>query len=222
MIRLLIADDHEIVRHGLRLMFGATADIVVAGEVSRSGEVVGAVLELRPDVVLLDLRMPGPRAVEVVRELKRESRRPVRVLILTGVDEQHDVLEAVQAGADGYALKHSSPAQLEQAVRAVASGQSYLDPAVAGGVMSAAREKAAARASSPWNLSRRELEVLELMGASLKNDEIARRLFISEETVRTHVKSILKKTGKRHRMEAVLAAISAGVIDLPEPAGITR
>ncbi len=221
MIRLLIADDHEVVRHGLKLMFGASDDFQVLGEASRADEVVSAVQRLRPDVVLLDLRMPGPRSADVVREVKRRPDAP-RVLVLTGIDDQRDVLEAVQAGADGYALKQISAARLQDAVRAIASGQSYLDPGVASGVMSAARERTSGRRANPWNLSRRELEVLEQMGASLSNDEIARRLFISEETVRTHVKSILKKTGRRHRMEAVLAAIAAGVIDLAEPAGITR
>jgi DNA-binding NarL/FixJ family response regulator len=216
-IRLVIADDHDVVRHGLALMFAATDDIVVVGEAASGGEVLHIVRERHPDVILLDLRMPGLEGIEALKRLKR-LQQPPRVLVLTGVDDRHDVLEAVSAGADGYALKQISPAQLQEAVRAVAAGQSYLHPGITGQVLAAARRKTGMRSSDPWGLSRRELEVLELMGRSLTTDEIASRLFIGEETVRTHVKSILKKMGKRHRMDAVLAAAAAGVIDLSEPA----
>lgn len=221
MIRLLVADDHEVVRYGLTLMFETTEDIKVVGQAADGGAVLEKVRTLRPDVVLLDLRMPGLDGNEVLRRLKRLP-QPPRVLVLTGIEGRHDVLDAVAAGADGYALKQISPGQLQEAVRAVAAGQSYLHPGVTGQVLSAARRRAGIYGPDPWNLSRREREVLELMGHSLPTDEIASRLFISEETVRSHIKSILKKTGKKHRMDAVLAAVAAGVIELSEPAGFTR
>ncbi len=220
MISLLIADDHEVVRHGLQLMFATTDDLVVIGE-SAGGDLIDRVRELQPDVVLLDLRMPGVNGTDVLKSLKRLP-EPPRVLVLSGVDDQQDVLEALTAGADGYALKQISPTQLQEAVRAVAAGQSYLHPGVTRQVLSAARRRAGLRGADPWNLSRRELEVLELLARSLATDEIATRLFIGEETVRTHVKSILRKMGKRHRIDAVLAAVAAGVIDLGETVGFTQ
>ena len=212
-IRVLIADDHEVVRHGLQLMFESAGGFEVVGQAGSGAEVVDRVRALRPDVVLLDLRMPGLGGLDALKTLKRLYPAP-RVLILTGSDGRHDVLEAVAVGADGYALKQISPVQLQEAVRAVARGESYLHPGVTGQVLTAARKRAGVYGADPWNLSRRERDVLELMAQSLATDEIASRLFISEETVRTHIKAILKKTGKKHRMDAVLAAVAEGVVEL--------
>lgn len=214
MIRILIADDHEIVRQGLALMFEPSPDIEVVGTAASGEEAIRRAGELRPDVILLDLRMPGMGGLAALRVLA-ESVPPAPVLVLTGIDGPQEVLEAVQAGAAGYLLKQTSVAHLRDAIHAVAAGQAYLDPVVTGEVLSLARQ-GLRDSGGPWHLSRRELEVLNLVAQGLSNREVAGRLFLSEETIRSHVKATLRKMGKKHRLEAVLAALQAGLLESPQ------
>ncbi len=211
MIRILIADDHEIVRQGLALMFEPSPDIEVAGTAASGEEAISRARELRPDVILLDLRMPGMGGLAALRIL-RESEPKARVLVLTGIDGPQEVMEAVQAGAAGYVLKQTSVALLSEAIHAVAAGHAYLDPAVTSDVLSLARQ-GLHESGGPWHLSQRELEVLNLVAEGLSNREVAGRLFLSEETIRSHVKTTLRKMGKKHRLEAVLAALQAGLLE---------
>lgn len=216
-IRVLIVDDHEVVRQGLQLMLEATDDLRVVGHASTGEQALERVAALRPDLLLLDLRLPGRDGIKVLRQIKR-SQPNTKVLVLTGIDTRHEVLEAIAAGADGYALKQISARQLVDAIRAVAAGQSYLHPAVTSGVVTAARDRLRPDTTG-WGLSRRELDVLALMARGYGNADIARQLFISQETVRSHVKSVMRKMGKKHRVEAVLAAVAAGLVEL-QPADV--
>ena len=176
-----------------------------------SGEkVVDLIDTLEPDVVLLDLHMPGIGGIEALR-LVRQHGATARVLVLTGVVGDQEALGAISAGADGYGLKHAPSAQLRVAIRALAAGQAYVDPAVTNTVLSFARQ-GFREAGGPWHLSRREMEVLELVAEGLGNREIAVRLFLSEPTVRSHIKTTLRKMGKRHRLEAVLTALQVGLL----------
>jgi DNA-binding NarL/FixJ family response regulator len=211
MIRLVIVDDHEMVRQGLQLMFSADEDIEVVATAASGEEAVDVIDSLQPDVVLMDLHMPGIGGMGALR-LLRQHGATARVLVLTGIGGDQDALAAVSAGAAGYLLKQAPVAELGVAIRAVAAGQAYLDPAVTGVVLGFARQ-GFRDAGGPWHLSRRELEVLELIAEGLSNREIAGRLFVSEETVRTHIKSTLRKMGKKHRLEAVLAALQVGLLD---------
>ncbi len=221
MITAVIADDHEVVRRGVRLIFEASPDVRVVGEAGTGDQAVEQVLRHHPDVLILDLRMPGMGGPEVIKAVKAAA-PATRVLVLTGIDSPPQVLSAVEAGADGYSLKEMSAAQLQEAVRAVGSGNAYLHPSVAGQVMAAARRSSQVAMKVPWGLSPRELEVLRLMGLGLDTDQIAGRLFIGQETVRSHVKAVLRKMGRRNRLDAVMAAIGAGIIELGQPAGETK
>ncbi len=214
MIRLLIADDHEMVREGLQLMFNSDRDIEVVATAASGEEAVSLVAALQPDVVLMDLHMPGISGMGALQQLQ-QNRSTARVLVLTGIAGEQEALAAISAGASGYVLKQVPVAQLGMAIRAVAAGQAYLDPAVTGTVISLARQ-GFKLAGGPWHLSQRELEVLDLIAAGLGNREIAARLFLSEETVRSHVKNTLHKMGKKHRLEAVLAAMAVGLLDRGE------
>ncbi len=214
MIRLLIADDHEMVREGLQLMFESDRDIEVVAQAASGEETVSLVAAVQPDVVLMDLHMPGIGGMGALHRM-REDGSTARVLVLTGVAGDQEALAAISAGASGYVLKQVPVAQLKVAIRAVAAGQAYLDPTVTNTVISLAR-KGFKLAGGPWHLSQRELEVLDLVAAGLGNREIAARLFLSEETVRSHVKNALRKMGKKHRLEAVLAAMEVGLIDRGE------
>ncbi len=214
MIRLVIADDHEMVREGLQLMFESDRDVEVVGQAGSGEETVALVSALQPDVVLMDLHMPGIGGMGALRRLQEDGSK-ARVLVLTGVAGDQEALAAISAGASGYVLKQVPVAQLRVAIRAVAAGQAYLDPTVTGTVISLARQ-GYKLAGGPWHLSRRELEVLDLVAAGLGNREIAGRLFLSEETVRSHVKNALRKMGKKRRLEAVLAALEVGLLDRGE------
>ncbi|MHB8313762.1 MAG: response regulator [Candidatus Dormibacteria bacterium] len=211
MIRVLIADDHELVRQGLSLMFGPSPDIEVVGTAASGEEALLRAAELEPDVILMDLRMPGMGGLAALRMLQQRGSM-AKVLVLTGVDGPQEVMGAVQAGAAGYLVKQTSVAHLVDAIRAVAAGQSYLDPAVTGEILSLAR-RGFREVGGPWHLSQRELEVLGLAAQGLSNREIAGRLFLSDETIRTHIKNTLRKMGKKHRLEAVLAALQVGLLD---------
>ena len=211
MIRLLIADDHPIVRDGLSGMFSAEPDVEVVGEAADGAEAVRLAGLLRPDVILMDLRMPGMGGAAAIDELARRG-STARVLVLTTYDTDDHVISAIEAGATGYLLKDAPRAELLRAVQAAARGEAVLAPAVASRLMG--RVRAPEPAAEP--LSQRELEVLGLLSTGNANKEIAARLFISEATVKTHLLHIYAKLGVSDRAAAVGEAFNRGLLR-PEP-----
>ncbi|MFJ8957799.1 response regulator [Lentzea sp. NPDC102401] len=205
MITLLIVDDHPVVRDGLRGMFGADPRFEVVGEAADGAEAVATGERLRPDVILMDLRMPGTDGVAAIRELA-ERGVPSRVLVLTTYDTDSHVLPAIEAGATGYLLKEAPREELVRAVEAAARGQAVLSPTVATRLLSQVRKPA------PAPLSQRELEVLELIAQGATNREAGKRLFISETTVKTHLLHVYAKLGVNDRAAAVAAAFSRGYL----------
>jgi DNA-binding NarL/FixJ family response regulator len=210
-IRVLIADDHPIVRDGLSGMFAADQDFVVVGEAADGSEALRLAAVARPDVILMDLRMPGMDGVTAIAELCRRG-SAVRVLVLTTYDTDSYVLPAIEAGATGYLLKDAPRDELLRAVRAAAQGQSVLAPSVATRLMSRVR------APAPEILSQRELEVLGLLAAGTTNREAAARLFISEATVKTHLLHIYAKLGVADRAAAVAEGFNRGLLTPEKPA----
>jgi DNA-binding NarL/FixJ family response regulator len=203
-ITVLIADDHPIVRDGLRGMFTGRGFEVV-GEAASGAEAVTLAERLRPDVVLMDLRMPGTDGVTAITELARLG-NPARVLVLTTYDTDSDVLPAIEAGATGYLLKDAPREDLFRAVEAAARGEAVLSPAVASRLMGRMREPA----REP--LSQREREVLTLVARGSTNKEAAKKLFISEATVKTHLNHVYAKLGVNDRAAAVAVAFERGLL----------
>ncbi|MGW6355227.1 response regulator [Streptomyces sp. NPDC055092] len=207
-ISLLIVDDHPVVRDGLRGMFESAGDFTVLGEASNGVEAVELTARLDPDVVLMDLRMPGGNGVDAIKELTRRGARS-RVLVLTTYDTDSDTLPAIEAGATGYLLKDAPREELFTAVRAAADGRTVLSPAVASRLVTAVRTPAAP-ADEP--LSAREREVLALVAKGTSNKEIARILFISEATVKTHLTHVYGKLGVKDRAAAVAVAYDRKIL----------
>jgi DNA-binding NarL/FixJ family response regulator len=213
-IRVLVADDQALVRAGFRAILEAQDDLEVVGEAGDGGEAVAIARELRPDVVLMDVRMPGVDGIEATRRLLRDGDGP-RVLMLTTFDLDEYVYEAMRAGASGFLLKDAPRDQLVGAVRTVAAGDSLLAPALLRRLIEDfVRRPAPGARSHPEldELTERELEVLTLIARGLANAEIAARLFVSEATVRTHVTHILAKLGLRDRVQAVVLAYETGLV----------
>jgi DNA-binding NarL/FixJ family response regulator len=205
MIRLLIVDDHPVVRDGLRGMFAGDDRFEVLGEAGNGHEALAVARTVRPDVVLMDLRMPGMDGVTTIKAL-REQGSTARVLVLTTYDTDSDVLPAIRAGATGYLLKDTPREELFRAVSAAHRGESVLSPSVAGRLMGQLRSPA----KEP--LSQRELEVLTLISQGSSNRETAGRLFISEATVKTHLLHVYAKLGVRDRAAAVATAFEQGLL----------
>ncbi|AGL19618.1 response regulator transcription factor [Actinoplanes sp. N902-109] len=204
-IKLLIVDDHPVVRDGLRGMFAGDTRFAVLGEAADGAEALAVARTVDPDVVLMDLRMPGMDGVTTIRALRRQGFR-ARVLVLTTYDTDSDVLPAIKAGATGYLLKDTPREELFRAVCAAHRGESVLSPAVAGRLMGEVRSPA----REP--LSQRELEVLGLIAQGCSNRETATRLFISEATVKTHLLHAYAKLGVRDRAAAVATAFERGLL----------
>ncbi|ROP48816.1 MULTISPECIES: response regulator transcription factor [unclassified Rathayibacter] len=206
MIRVLLVDDHPIVRAGLRALIGAEDGLTVVGEAGSPAEAIDAAAHLHPDVVLMDLRFGADRetGVDATRAL-RSSAEPPSVLVLTTYDTDADILGAVEAGASGYLLKDAPPEELLAAIRAAAAGESALAPAVA------ARLFERLRSPAP-RLSARETEVLALVAQGLSNTEVAARLFVTETTVKSHLAHVFAKLGVASRTAAVSAARRLGVL----------
>ncbi|WP_370948513.1 response regulator [Amycolatopsis sp. cg5] len=204
-ITILITDDHPIVRDGLRGIFTGEPDFEVVGEAANGQEAVTLAESLRPDVVLMDLRMPGHDGVSAIRELTKRK-NPARILVLTTYDTDSDVLPAIEAGATGYLLKDSPREELFRGVRAAARGEAVLSPAVASRIMGQMR----APAQEP--LSQREIEVLALIARGSTNKEAAKKLFISEATVKTHLLHAYAKLGVKDRAAAVATAFERGLL----------
>jgi DNA-binding NarL/FixJ family response regulator len=207
-VRLLIADDHPVVRDGLSGMFAADPGFEVLGEAGDGAEAVRLARALRPDVILMDLRMPEMDGVTAIAELARHG-VTARVLVLTTYDTDSHVLPAIEAGATGYLLKDAPRTELLRAVRAAARGEAVLSPSVASRLMGRVRAPAA---GSDGPLSQRELEVLQLVAAGTTNREAAARLFISEATVKTHLLHIYAKLGVGDRAAAVAEAFNRGLL----------
>ncbi|MCI0399539.1 MAG: response regulator transcription factor [Chloroflexi bacterium] len=214
-IRVLIVDDQRLMREGLRTLLELESDIVVAGEADNGAAALGAYARLRPDVVLMDIRMPEMDGVEATRRLRKQWPQ-ARVLILTTFDDDAYVFEGLRAGALGYLLKDVSGQELATAVRTVAAGGALIGPSVAQKVLGefarlvSPPQPAGEPLSEP--LSDREQEVLQLIAQGLSNPEIAARLHLAEGTVKNYVTNILQKTGARDRTQAVLRAQSLGLI----------
>lgn len=205
-IRILLVDDHRVVRQGLKMFLGLDPELVVVGEAANGREGVRLARELVPDVVLMDLLMPGMDGVEATATIRRELPE-VEVLVLTSVLEDDKVFSAMRAGASGYLLKDTEEDELCRAIKAAAAGQVQLSPQVAARLLREIRAP-----ESPETLTPRETEVLRLLAWGLANKEIARELSIGEKTVKTHVSSILGKLGVLSRTQAALYAVRAGLV----------
>jgi DNA-binding NarL/FixJ family response regulator len=210
-IKLLIVDDHPVVRNGLSSMFAHDSEFTVIGEAADGAEAVQLAVALAPDVILMDLRMAGMDGVTAIGELTRCG-VPARVLVLTTYDTDSHVLPAIEAGATGYLLKDAPRDELLRAVRSAARGEVALAPSVAARLMSRVRTPA----PSTGPLSQRELEVLRLVAAGNTNREAAARLFITEATVKTHLLNIYTKLDVNDRAAAVAEGYNRGLLGAPE------
>jgi two-component system, NarL family, response regulator LiaR len=209
-IRVLIVDDHAVVREGLQAYLELQEGIEVAGQAADGEEAIEAAARLRPDVVLMDLVMPRLDGVAAMRSL-RESVPDARVIVLTSFLDDDKLLPALRAGAAGYLLKNAEPREVARAVRAAHAGEALLDPVVAARLV---ETLAAAGAEEPLDrLTPREREVLVLIGRGLPNKRIARELEVSEKTVKTHVGHVLAKLGVGDRTQAAVVAVRAGLVD---------
>jgi len=210
-IRVLLADDHPVFRQGLRRLLEGERDFLVVGEASDGQEAVTKVAALTPDVVLMDLEMPGLDGVAAIQRI-HEAHGDVRILVLTAYDTDERILQAVQAGARGYLLKGVPRDEIFQAVRIVHSGGSLLQPAVATKLLNRAIDLL--RGEREETLTERELQVLELMAKGYRNKEIAKELFITERTVKFHANILFQKLNVDSRTEAVSQALQRGIIKL--------
>ncbi|MGR7025965.1 response regulator [Geodermatophilus sp. URMC 62] len=213
-IRVLLVDDEELVRGGLRAILDAREDIEVVGEAADGAVVVPLVASVRPDVVVMDIRMPLVDGIQATRDLRRRLEQPPRVLVVTTFGDDENVYAALHAGADGFLPKRARPAEIVDAVRVVARGDSLLFPAAirALAVRHAPVQARGRRALT--GLTAREREILVLMARGLSNGEIAGELYLGLQTVKTHVSSLLHKLGARDRTQAVITAYESGLVPL--------
>ena len=211
-ITMVLVDDHQIVRQGVRALLETQPDITIVGEASSGEEGVRLCADQAPDVVLMDLVMPGMNGVEATRQIKQQSPR-TQVIVLTSYHEDEHILPAIKAGALSYLLKDVSPAELLDAVRKAARGETTIHPRVAAKMMQALHGSDEKEESSFADLSRREIEVLRLIAEGMPNAAIAEALFISEKTVKSHVGNILSKLHLADRTQAAVYAWRSGLID---------
>jgi DNA-binding NarL/FixJ family response regulator len=213
MIRVLIADDQELVRTGFRVILNAEPDLEVVGEASDGRETIEAVSSLSPEVVLMDIRMPNLDGIEATRRIVKGDRSP-RVLILTTFDLDEYVYEALRAGASGFLLKDAGADELLHAVRVVAAGEALLSPSITRRLIEDYARRPPAREQPPAlaELTARELEVLRLIARGLSNGDIARELFVGDATVKTHVARIFAKLDLHDRAQAVVLAYESGLV----------
>ncbi|MEV6686361.1 response regulator [Streptomyces sp. NPDC051578] len=209
-IRVLLVDDHQVVRRGLRTFLEVQEDIEVVGEAADGEEGIARAEELRPDVILMDVKMPGTDGIEALRRL-RDLANPARVLVVTSFTEQRTVVPALRAGAAGYVYKDIDPDALAGAVRSVHAGHVLLQPEVAEALL--AQEDQPSASPRAGALTDREREVLSLIADGRANREIARALVLSEKTVKTHVSNILMKLDLSDRTQAALWAVRHGIVE---------
>ncbi|MEU8788122.1 response regulator transcription factor [Streptomyces sp. NPDC048643] len=215
MIRVLLADDQSLVRAGFKALLDAQPDIEVAGEAADGEEALRTVRELRPDVVLMDIRMPVLDGLAATRRITGEAGlRDVKVVMLTTFELDEYVFEAIRSGASGFLVKDTEPEELLRAVRAVVGGDALLSPGVTRRLIAefAARSKEPESVASLAELTDREREVMALVGIGLSNDEIARRLVVSPLTAKTHVSRTMVKLGARDRAQLVVLAYESGLV----------
>ena len=210
MIRVVIADDQRVVRDGLAMLVGLIEDIEVVGTACDGAEAVRLAHDTRPDVVLMDLRMPEMDGTEATRRI-RSSLSETQILVLTTYADDESLFPALQAGAHGYLTKDASAEEIETAIRALAAGHTHLDPAIQQRLIAAVIDTAPDNRPPPDDLTSREIEVLKLIAAGLSNAEIATALVVSGATVKTHINHILAKTGARDRAQAVRYAYQHGI-----------
>jgi DNA-binding NarL/FixJ family response regulator len=215
-IRVLLVDDHAVVRKGMRALLDREAGIELAGEAENGDQAVHAADRLRPDVILMDLEMPGTGGIEATRQITAHHPE-TRIVVLTSHAAEEDVFPALKAGALGYLLKHSAPEEVLQAIRQAHRGETVLHPSIARMVLQELNRPAQVkqpRTTEP--LSERELEVLRLLARGMSNQEIADTLVVGEATVRSHVSSILRKLQLASRTQAALYALREGLASLDE------
>jgi len=214
-IRVAIVDDHHLVRAGLRALLDRADDITVVGEAADGAEAIGLVRAEQPDVVLMDIRMPGMDGIEATRHIAADDRlRPARVIMLTTFDVDEHIFDAIRAGAAGFLLKDAQPEELRRAVRVVAAGHALLSPAVTGRVMQAAAGSSVGFTQPELltDLTEREREVLAQVAKGLSNPDIAAKLHISAATARTYVSRLLTKLNARDRSQLVVIAYRSGLV----------
>ncbi|GAB4495923.1 MAG: response regulator transcription factor [Anaerolineales bacterium] len=210
-MKILLCDDQAVVRDGLELLLGLEKDIQVIGCAQDGAEAVDLTAKHQPDLVLMDLKMPGMNGIEATRQIRAKYPH-VKVLVLTTYDDDEWLFDALRAGASGYLLKDTPREKVIEAVRGTLAGKSFLDPAVAGKVMAQVSSQQTQPASLlTEKLTSRELDVLRLLARGLTNPEIAAQLHLSEGTVRNHVSAILEKLGVSDRTQAALIAIQHGL-----------
>ncbi|MFI5100724.1 MAG: response regulator [Actinomycetes bacterium] len=215
-IRVLVVDDHALFRRGLEMVLAQESDIEVVGEAGDGAEAVEKAADLLPDVVLMDVRMPRRSGIEACTAIK-DVAPSTRIIMLTISDEEGDLYEAIKAGATGYLLKEISIDEVATAIRAVAGGQSLISPSMASKLLTefATLIKREDRQQVPVpRLTDRELEVLRLVARGLNNKDVAKQLYISENTVKNHVRNILEKLQLHSRMEAVVYAVREKLLEI--------
>ncbi len=217
MIRVLICDDQDVVTEGLRVILGTSPDIEVVGIAHDGAEAVALVPTARPDVALMDLKMPGVNGIQATRQIK-DYYPHVRVLVLTTYDADEWVFDAIRSGADGYLLKDTPRQDLVAAIKGTSAGHTHVDPGVAGKLFDhiAQTSPAAPNTAVVNALTERELDVLRLLARGLSNADIAKRLFLSEGTVRNYVSAVLAKLDVTDRTQAAVLALRYGLVDLNE------
>lgn len=215
-VRVVVVDDQELFRRGLTMLLGVEPDIEVVGEAGDGVTAVDLVVDTVPDIVLLDVRMPKRGGLETCTRIK-EQVPSARIIMLTVSDEEGDLYEAVKNGASGYLLKDSSIDEVAQAIRVVAEGQSLISPSMAAKLIDEFKEisRTDREVGTGPRLTDRELEVLRLVATGLNNREVAKQLFISENTVKNHVRNILDKLQLHSRMEAVMYAVREKLLEIP-------
>lgn len=215
-IRVLVVDDQELFRRGLVMLLGVESGVEVVGEAGDGVAGTQLAATVAPDVVLLDVRMPKRSGIEACRAIK-ESVPSAKIIMLTASEEEADLYEAVKSGASGYLVKDSSIDEVAQAVRVVADGQSLISPSMAVKLIDEFKQMSRPQPDSVpgLKLTERELEVLRLVSTGLNNREVAKQLFISENTVKNHVRNILEKLQLHSRMEAVMYAVREKLLDIP-------
>ena len=216
-LRVLVCDDHALFRRGLQMVLEQEDDLELVGEASDGVEVVTKAQELMPDVILMDVRMPKRSGIEAATEIK-ETLPHVKILMLTISDEEADLYEAIKAGASGYLLKEIPIEEVADAIRSVWAGQSRISPSMASKLLSEFAAMSKASEDKPQmpapRLTEREMEVLRLVAQGLNNRDIAKKLFISENTVKNHIRNILEKLHLHSRMEAVVYAVREKMIEI--------